>query len=223
MLPLKILRQSLPTSFPSKCTRNKAIRARYTVTDLQQEGLEQAITLYEDDPSLIQEMLIYIYSCDYHGLSRSLSHNAKMYILADKYDVEGLKPLAKHKFSQQLRSHGFTELLNAGLVEAIRIIYSALPISDQGLRHLVLPLCYKHSVELCQNRCYMDLIRSGFADGEFVADVVIAMTFPECVGYDPADKKYRCSNCCKAGDSDCPAIKIHCDDCERLIAWADEA
>ena len=65
------------------------------------EGLSRVIKLEEDDPTMVKQMLESFYSCDYddsaHSTQSDSEFNARMYALADKYGIEDLKELSKHK------------------------------------------------------------------------------------------------------------------------------
>lgn len=64
--------------------------------------------------------------------------HARVYALAEKYTMEGLKYLAKTKFNA-LHGH----VLNEGFYKAIDIIFTSTPDSDMGLRKIVVrKLCF---------------------------------------------------------------------------------
>jgi len=60
------------------------------------------ITLQGDHPDLVQQMIFFLYACDYWGIHKPLDFNPAMYAIAAKYDVVGLKELARNKFAHQL-------------------------------------------------------------------------------------------------------------------------
>lgn len=67
-------------------------------------------------------------------VANPLTIHAKMYALADKYQVKGLGPLTRAKFEACFRHHVYTEDFPA----AVQIAYSTTPESNRDLRDTVL-------------------------------------------------------------------------------------
>ncbi|THX59129.1 hypothetical protein D6D06_02360 [Aureobasidium pullulans] len=105
-----------------------------------------------EDPKSVKLMIHYLYHMDYlevetakikaepastvvlkdHNLSDGiLVNHARMYAMGDKYGIPGLKALAKMKFEEA------TKYTYAGLVKAIRIVYTSTVDSDVGLRQII--------------------------------------------------------------------------------------
>lgn len=74
------------------------------------------------------------------GTSKQLLIHAKMYEIAEKYDVAGLKDLAIEKFS--VACHYFWD--DDQFAIAAQHVYSSTPDEDTGLRSLVDTTIYKH-------------------------------------------------------------------------------
>ena len=73
--------------------------------------------------------------------------NARIYSLADKYEILVLKGLAKTKFELVARADWNT--IEYPL--SIEIIYESTPSSDRGLRDIVTKLTVEHSIVLLKN------------------------------------------------------------------------
>ncbi|KAK0516987.1 hypothetical protein JMJ35_000142 [Cladonia borealis] len=145
-----------------------------------QEGESGVVKLPEDDPTLVHQMLVFLYSCDYDdGAHRPTQHpyefNARMYALADKYGIEDLKDFAKHSLSLWLPSCGYgSALFDASMfVKALKVIYTTTLSSDRALRDLVIPAIKTHRIELRGD--FVEMLSSGLGDGEFAMDVFDAL------------------------------------------------
>ena len=153
------------------------------------------VKLLEDDPTLVHQMLVFLYSCDYDDAAHHLTQhpfefNARMYALADKYGIEDLKDFAKYSLSQWLPLPGSRSAFEApGFVKALRVIYTTTLSSDRGLRDLVIPAIKQCRVELRKNSDFVEMLSSGWGDGEFAMDVFDALL--ELV----QPNTYQCINC----------------------------
>ena len=144
------------------------------LTDFK-EGKSGEITLQEDDPDMVDNMLRYLYTSDYRDDAngdRPLLVNAKMYSIGDKYSIEALKELAEYKFS---------DALDAGwdivsFPEVIDTVYNTTPASDRGLRDRLTPVLLEHKEELHEHEGFNSLITGKLADGDFAMDVINAWT-----------------------------------------------
>ncbi|KAL8649423.1 MAG: hypothetical protein Q9210_004405 [Variospora velana] len=94
----------------------------------------------------IDKLIHYLYHFDYPGGSQhepsrtpsstALVVNVEMYIVGDRYQLEDLKELAKHKFSLALASSWNQQTFP----EVIRTIYENTLPTDRGLRDLLVPV-----------------------------------------------------------------------------------
>ena len=112
-----------------------------------------------------------------------LDFNARMYAMADKYDIPFLKNLSKNMFKAQLDA----PLNIPHFLDAFQIIYTSTLNSDRGLRDLLSPFLIRHRIPLSKDEVFLDLVRSGFADGDFAVDVIAALSQLRTV--------YFCSRC----------------------------
>lgn len=111
-------------------------------------------------------MLRFLYASDYPDNaegSDQLLVNAKVYALADKYQIGPLKDLAKEKFSAALKS-GW-DIVN--FPEVIEAVYRTTLASDRALRDCLAPFMKKHIEELRKHKGFMGLVSDRLADGEF--------------------------------------------------------
>lgn len=70
----------------------------------------------------------------------NLPLHAKMYAIAEKYEVHGLKELAKHKFEMDCRQ----SWEHPDFADAIREVYENTVDSDRGLRAIVIQTFREH-------------------------------------------------------------------------------
>ena len=143
---------------------------------MAQEAYEGKIDLLEDDPDTVDAMINYFYRLEYGlgwiNLSRisedeaaetatpeaatdstrqsparpMLVAHAKVYMLADKYLISGLKALALRKFT--------TSVCNCfdanDFLHAMQEIYSSTSDNEDGLRAVIVSTLYKHRYLLDQ-------------------------------------------------------------------------
>ena len=141
------------------------------------EGISHEIDLKEDEPQVIQQMLIYFYSCYYDDevpTSACLSFNAKMYAVADKYDISLLKKTAQEKFARAMKDYDWAD--PADFLSATEVTYSTTLSSDKGLRDLIMSAIKEKQQQLRGNEGYRTLIKTKLANGDFALDVVDALT-----------------------------------------------
>ncbi|KAJ6191983.1 hypothetical protein J3E72DRAFT_399462 [Bipolaris maydis] len=137
-----------------------------------QETESGILNLPEDEPETVKLLIQYLYEgeyepqlppaadCDYTcggficpicntpaltGLSSQLLIHSKMYEIADRYDVVGLKGLAKEKFNRGCNHFWNTPDFHIAASHAL----STTPEDDGGLRDLVSETIAKH-MELAQ-------------------------------------------------------------------------
>lgn len=142
-------------------------------------------------------MLVFLYSCYYDESADSeaqheFEFNARMYGLGDKYGIEDLKDFAKDCLSLWPLSPGGWEPSERSIyVKGLRVIYTTTLSSDRGLRDLVIP-AFKHDmVDLREDPDFVEMLSSGWGDGEFAMDVFDALLELS------QPKKYQCIKCHK--------------------------
>ncbi|KAH7012085.1 uncharacterized protein B0I36DRAFT_299993 [Microdochium trichocladiopsis] len=134
------------------CTRSEFFagwcRSRFKEVDA---GI---LSLPDDDPSVVDAMIRYFYHLDYdvpvkrpqgQGDTRLL-FNAKMYTLADKYLIHGLKDLAVSKFKSASSKHETVDIQD--FLDATQVAYSYTNENDRVLREAVLETFVNHKVLL---------------------------------------------------------------------------
>lgn len=124
---------------------------------------------------MVDHMLRFLYTSNYldnaEG-SRPLLVDAKVYAMADKYDISDLKHLAQEKFAAALNA-GWDIVSFPDVVETV---YTTTLASDRGLRDNLAPVFLEHKAELRGHEGFMGLVKSKLADGEFSVDVIDAWT-----------------------------------------------
>lgn len=173
---------------------------------------------------MVERMIHFLYSFDYsdevndptttsQATTESLAINAAMYIIADKYEVDLLKDLAKDKFSETIK-----EAWSApSFPNIIETIYDNTVTSDRGLREALFPVLKLHQSQLRKTEAFMDVVRSC---GDFAVDVIDAWTTPPpeaaatTAGSTPSDAKllYRTFVCCNCRIG----VTIPCHHCPTL-------
>lgn len=121
-------------------------------------------------------MLFYLYKFDYPddvGSYEPLILNASMYALADRYDIEHLKTLAKEKFLDLVNRHPIDDTFTG----AVFVVYNSTLPSDRGLRDCIGPKMRKHWLTLRANDTFMDVVKSN-------GDIAIDMADTWAAGHD---------------------------------------
>ena len=95
----------------------------------------------------------------------SLITNAKVYIIADKYDVQALKKWAATKYKEVLPK----SWNNSAFTESARIIYDNTPETDWMLRDVIVQGVSENVNRLLDRGEFVDLLKS---HGTFAADVL---------------------------------------------------
>ena len=137
-----------------------------------QEGNTRIIVLSEEKPGLVHQMLSFFYRGDYNEMTGPLVSHASMYAIGDKYDSLVLRDYASNKFNATIDR--FNTTMIPDLIESIQVIYETAPPGDTKLSNKLSPLIQRYKDELRQNEAFMKLVRSGFADGAFIVDVIDA-------------------------------------------------
>lgn len=138
------------------------------------EGIEARIDLEEDPPDAVAAMLSFLYLFDYkipeQQESMDLQFHAKVYVIAEKYDISCLK---EHAF-QQIRSKNssYRLLQNEQIhdfISMIEITYNGTPEADRTLRDFVCQWAKKNITSLAMQKEFEDLLESG---GNFAKELV---------------------------------------------------
>ncbi|KAL6714132.1 hypothetical protein ACLMJK_008626 [Lecanora helva] len=120
---------------------------------LSKEATTQKIEFPEDNPSLIAKLVDYAYVLDYtdheyahksnseeHKFISALHTNAELYLLGEKYDLQGLKKLAGTKFDMAVAKLGTKPPEPSAMLSLVSIVCEGTPVKDRGLRDRVVSL-----------------------------------------------------------------------------------
>ncbi|KAK2772769.1 hypothetical protein FQN52_004834 [Onygenales sp. PD_12] len=139
-----------------------------------EEGKNNEFNLTEDRAHALCRMLEYIYKGDYATGSRSLDgskddpdllKHARVFRLADYFDVKGLKELCARKFAKQAVWLWTSEQF----IESIREVYSIPRSSGQCMRKEIYTVVQAHIEQLHEKEQFRELLNEC---AEFAADVV---------------------------------------------------
>ena len=135
---------------------------------MPQEAKEAILTFVDEDPVLIEEMLHYLYTMQYPQTALSLRKakdmvvDAKMYSIADKYDLPDLKQKALKAFGPLLALHHSDPLFT----EAASYVYGMTIDSDRGLRDVVKSFVWRNRSVILARKDVQECImhNEGFKD-----------------------------------------------------------
>ncbi|PVH91084.1 hypothetical protein DM02DRAFT_546495, partial [Periconia macrospinosa] len=177
------------------------------------ESANGVIDLKGDDVSVVEAMLEFIYTHDYNaigeGVSSPMLFNINVYGLADKYDVPELKSRAKQKFENTVEICWDMD----DFPYAITQVYQSTPLSDRGLRELVVDTACKHIQSLLckQEFCNVLSDTAGFA-----SDMVHLLVKNQKKPQPQIRKEYRCPSCGHQWQGPVPSgLTCDCPHCSR--------
>ncbi|MCJ1398716.1 hypothetical protein MMC11_001917 [Xylographa trunciseda] len=132
------------------------------------EAREAILTLEDEDPDLIEEMLVYLYTMQYpqtpSGLrkAKDMVLDAKMYGIADKYDLPDMKQKVLKAFEPLLALYPSDPLFT----EAATYVYRMTIDTDRGLRDLVKGLVWGNRTTMITRKDVQECImhNEGFKD-----------------------------------------------------------
>ena len=154
------------------CTQSKVLAA---MSDSGFKGSSTAILpLDHDDPATIERMVTFLYTGGYDQGSPVITvkdaelfvgpipaANALVYSIADKYEIEDLKALAKVKFE----TFAFAAWDCKDFPAIVAQVFDTTPESDLGLRDVVSLICAKHVDEVLTSEVWSDLLTDNGAIG----------------------------------------------------------
>ena len=97
--------------------------------------------------------------------------NVPVYAIADKYNVETLKRLAKRKFQNIMANMEWNPDAFPGI---LRQIYSTTPSFDRGLRNCAKNLMRDHKDSLRLNETFRSILQGSIPEGDFALEVLDA-------------------------------------------------
>lgn len=138
-----------------------------------QEAATGKIDPPDDDPKIIAHLIRFFYTGAFDDEPAAndpladgrLTTCAKVYIIADKYDVPELKKLAATKFENAVSTDWNTESFSL----SIELIYESLPDSDRVLKNIALIATSNHIKELSDRGEFVRMCKS---DGEIAFDIL---------------------------------------------------
>ena len=139
------------------CTQSKVFAA---MSDSGFEGTATStFSLEDDDPATVERMITFLYTGDYDDstdiaeeeegeeetdaaqVCHVLMANARVYCIADKHDMAGLKEIAKANFEHVFEYKAF---FCADFRNIVATIFAGTPSTDTGLRDVVSGICYSY-------------------------------------------------------------------------------
>ena len=150
------------------------------------------IELKEDEASVVEAMLNFMYNFNYDASGSDqapvspMTFSARVYSIADKYHVPALKSQAKQKFEKAVKTCWNMDDFPNAIIE----VYNSTPATDRGLRDLVVGIAYMHINTLLKKQDFRNVLEETVG---FAADVTEFMA----VEGDSAPKEYKCPSCSK--------------------------
>lgn len=115
----------------------------------EQEAGDNTVVLHEDQPSVANAMLSYLYTVSYTDelpeeaadFTEALVFNFHVYIIADKYDLPHLAKLAVSKF----KGRADQDWKTPGFATAARLVFETNADKDHALRKIVTSTAIEHA------------------------------------------------------------------------------
>lgn len=149
------------------------------------EASSGVIDLSEDDPDAVKAMLQFCYTIDY---AYDTALHAKVYAIAEKYNIKPLKDLARTKFEKAADRDWDSPYfpITTGFV------YTSTPPDDRGLRDIVIKLSKDHLKSLLDRPEFESMMED---NGDFGKDLVKAIAHR--LELEPGTATYKCCACKK--------------------------
>jgi len=157
------------------CLRSKPLAA--AVDGNFKEGVTKVIELEEEEPPIVERMVQFMYNRDYSDVDGSdatngrLLTNTKIYIIADKFHISGLKLAAKEKYQEA----GIAEWNHPSFSESLKLMYENTLPTDRLLKEVAIEVAAKHVKELLDREEFASLCKES---GEIAFDVLQASFKP---------------------------------------------
>lgn len=143
-----------------------------------QEGREPRITLSDNDPSIVNNMIDYFYYLNYHyaadtpdtsdaGACKSdtgstasdysgdeLLVHTSTFVLAEKYDVKGLQDLAVRKFQRVVGKYKLTR----GFFDSVAEAYARMPDKETAMKNAILEVITEDA-EMLENETMRGMLK----------------------------------------------------------------
>ncbi|KAI9742727.1 MAG: hypothetical protein M1835_003024 [Candelina submexicana] len=159
-------------------------------------------------------MLSYLYTFDYVPASEVKIHpvllHARVYIIADEFDIPALKMLAKEKFKRIVE----TDWNNESFSLAVKEIYELLP-KDRGLRDVVVQVAREHVKALRDRGDFNAMLKE---KPEFTVDLLDKVLNVEATREDEVEKSDADAWDQKWMKGKKPQVRSYCIDCSSMEA-----
>lgn len=113
---------------------------------MNKEAKQGKVHLPDDDGDVVESVVQYLYTSDYEHIDGALTHDVKVYTLADKLDIPLLVEKASTRFCARAKNLWDTE----GFAAAIREIYENAPERDRSMRRAVVEISANHAKQLLE-------------------------------------------------------------------------
>ncbi|CAG7561070.1 unnamed protein product [Fusarium equiseti] len=156
------------------------------------ESIEGVINVADFDVTVVEAMVHFLYHQDYYVPSEqsAMAFHATMYQIADKYDVQSLKQVARAKFSTAVvELEGWDEV---EFPSVISLVWSTTLPNDRGLRDVVSATSLKNLAALLEKDSFIEELT---VNGLFAVELIRSQKerFGNIL-------RYRCNDCKDAFD-----------------------
>ncbi len=103
------------------------------------------------------------------GDDLELLKHPRVFALADMFQMDELKMLAREKFEKQLQQHWISDTFS----DCIRELYETTQLSDTAMRRAAVEVARIHAAQLYPQKAFQTLLREV---GDFAVDMVGAIT-----------------------------------------------
>ncbi|KAG4272582.1 hypothetical protein FPRO04_10535 [Fusarium proliferatum] len=131
------------------------------------ESSERVIEIMDFDPAVVKAMTLFLYCFDYESPADSpaMMFHAKVYQIADKYDIEALKRLAATKYGTSIDAGWEMD----SFPDAIELAYTTTPPGDQRLRKIAADVVMKRIGTLMSQDVFCKMLS---ANPDLAADII---------------------------------------------------
>lgn len=135
------------------------------------EARENVVALEQDDPATVHALLVFLYDhCYTAPADGAMLFHARMYAMAEFYQVPALKELAKRCFREEVDGEG--GWADPSFALAVEVVFESTPEGDRGLRDLVVEAACRHFGELKERKEFEEVAQR---IGSFSFDVAEAL------------------------------------------------
>lgn len=148
------------------------------------------IKIEDFDTNIVEAMLSFMYSFDYDNSHGPLmTYDARVYQIADKYNMPALKAHSKNKFEAIVTKSWSA----AEFPSVISVVYETTPQQDRGLRDVVVKTSHSNIKQLLEGENFKSILREA---PDFAADLIpLLCDKSSALGKSAAVARYICFNC----------------------------